>query len=123
MTEGVVSLKHFFEEARAGRLTLDPNGRLTSSEGFPVLSTTGQPIVVYMGLKSLPVIVRQLLRGGLAPETPAAVIMAATTPEQRVLTAPLGEIAAAAGRQGFAAPAVIVVGEIVAMRQRLGAAP
>ncbi len=31
---------------RNGRLTLDPTGRLTSSEGYPVLSTTGQPIVV-----------------------------------------------------------------------------
>jgi uroporphyrin-III C-methyltransferase len=90
---------------------------------WQALARTGQPIVVYMGLKSLPVIVTQLLRGGLAPGTPAAVIMAATTPEQRVLTAPLGEIAAEAGRQGFAAPAVIVVGEIVAMRQRLGVAP
>jgi len=31
---------------RNGRLTLDPAGRITSSEGFPVLSTTGQPLVV-----------------------------------------------------------------------------
>lgn len=31
---------------RNGRLTLDPTGRITSSEGFPVLSTQGTPLVV-----------------------------------------------------------------------------
>lgn len=31
---------------RNGRMTLDPNGRITSSEGYPVLSTAGTPLVV-----------------------------------------------------------------------------
>jgi uroporphyrin-III C-methyltransferase len=86
---------------------------------WQALARTGQPIVIYMGLKSLPVIAAELRRGGLAPRTPAAVIMAATTPEQRVLVSTLDEVAAEALRQGFAAPAVIVVGDIVSMHGQL----
>ena len=87
---------------------------------WQALARTGQPIVIYMGLSSLPVIVAELLRGGLPADTPSAVVMAVTTPEQRVLVAPIGQLAEEAGRQGFAAPAIIVVGGIVAMRERLG---
>ena len=87
------------------------------------LARTGQPVVVYMGLKGLPLIAAELLAGGLAAETPAAIVTAATTPQQRVLVAPLGEIAAEAERQGLAAPAIIVVGDIVAMRRRLEGIP
>ena len=84
------------------------------------LARTGQPIVVYMGLKALPVIVAELLAGGLDPAMPVAVVTAATTPDQRVLVAPLGEIVVEVERQELAAPAIIVIGEIVAMRRRLG---
>ncbi|HMR33142.1 MAG TPA: uroporphyrinogen-III C-methyltransferase [Geminicoccaceae bacterium] len=84
------------------------------------LARTGQPLVVYMGLKALPLIVAELLAGGMAPDTPAAVVTSATTPDQRVLEAPLAAIAEEAERQALAAPAIVVVGEIVTMRLRLG---
>lgn len=80
------------------------------------LARTGEPIVVYMGLKNLATITRLLIEGGRAAETPAAIIMAATTTEERLLTATLGTLAPEAERQGFAAPALIVIGEIVRMR-------
>lgn len=83
---------------------------------WAALAKTGEPIVVYMGLKNLATITRLLIEGGRPAETPAAIIMAATTKEERLLTATLGTLATEAERQGFAAPALIVIGEIVRMR-------
>jgi uroporphyrin-III C-methyltransferase len=86
---------------------------------WAALARTGQPIVVYMGLRNLARITAALVSGGLKPSTPAAVIMAATTPQERVLVSTLDAIANEAAAQGFASPALIVVGEIVSMRAEL----
>ena len=80
------------------------------------------PIVVYMGLAALPTIAAALVAGGLAPATPAAIVASATWPDERVLVADLGTIADRAAAEGIAAPAVVVVGAIVALRAALLAA-
>ena len=72
-----------------------------------------------MGLAALAPIAEALMRGGLGAATPAAVVAAATTAAERVLVADLGSIAAQAAAEGIAAPAVIVVGAIVALRDEL----
>jgi len=89
---------------------------------WAALARTGQPIVVYMGLAKLPQISTALLAAGMPASTPAAVIMSATTPDQRVIEAPLGDIVAEASASASAAPALIVVGGIVSMRAALGQA-
>ena len=86
---------------------------------WAALARTGQPIVVYMGLKNLPEIATALMAGGLAPSTPVAVIMAATTPVERVLVATLATVAERADADGFVSPSLIVVGDIVSMRAEL----
>jgi len=86
---------------------------------WAALARTGQPIVVYMGLAALAEIAAALMGGGLEAATPAAVVAAATTPAERVLVADLGSIAARATAEGIAAPAVIIVGAIVALREEL----
>lgn len=86
---------------------------------WAALAATGQPIVVYMGLRNLGRITAALLAGGLRNSTPAAIIMAATTPDERVLVSTLGSIAVEAEAQGYASPALIVVGDIVSMRAEL----
>lgn len=83
------------------------------------LARTGQPIVVYMGLNGIDAITRALMDGGLAGSVPAAVIASATMPVERVVVADLGSIAEVARVEGIAAPALIVVGEIVARRAEL----
>ena len=91
---------------------------------WAALARTGQPIVVYMGLKNLARIADRLAQAGLSADTPAAVIVAATTPRETVHVATLGTIAADAERLGLGSPALIVVGRIVAMRAALrGAVP
>lgn len=87
---------------------------------WAALARTGQPVVVYMGLKNLARIASALIDGGLAADTPAAVIASATTGAQRTVVAGLAGIADAARAAGLEAPALIVVGGIVAMRGRLG---
>jgi uroporphyrin-III C-methyltransferase len=86
---------------------------------WSAIARTGQPVVVYMGMANLPVIATKLLEGGLAPSTPAAVIVAATTPRERIVVATLATIADEAAAAGLASPALIVVGGIVAMRAAL----
>ncbi len=86
------------------------------------LARTGQPIVIYMGMANLPGIVAALLVGGLPPSTPAAVVGAATLPEQTVLETDLGRIVAAAEAAGIAAPVIVAVGAIVGLRAVLGRA-
>ena len=86
---------------------------------WQALARTGQPIVVYMGMRNLARITAALMEGGLAPSTPAAVIAAASTAAERVLTSTLENLATEVEAQGIGAPALIVVGGIVALHAEL----
>jgi uroporphyrinogen III methyltransferase/synthase len=76
-------------------------------------------LVVYMGAAQLPHIARRLIEDGRAAATPAAAVQWATTGRQRTVVAPLHELAAAVETAGLKAPAVVVVGEAAARRERL----
>src|SRR5690349_1349543 len=67
-------------------------------------------LVFYMGVRALPAIADGLLGAGRSPEEPAAVVERGTLPGQRVVRAPLREIAARAQEAGVRAPAITVVG-------------
>jgi uroporphyrin-III C-methyltransferase len=86
---------------------------------WSALARTRQPIVLYMGLRNLAKIAQALMRGGLPASTPAAVIASATLADQRVLASRLDSIAAEAHAAHIAAPAMVVIGEIVRTRQQL----
>ena len=62
-----------------------------------------------------------LLDGGLPPDTPAAVVAAATTPAQSVLVSTLDRIAVEAAQAHLPTPAMVVIGGIVAVRAQLRA--
>jgi uroporphyrin-III C-methyltransferase len=83
------------------------------------LARTGQPIVLYMVMHNLERITQALMRGGLAPQAPAALIASATTAEERILISTLDRIAEDVRAQGFEPPAIVVIGEIVTVRERL----
>lgn len=83
---------------------------------WKALAKTGEPIIVYMGVGTIGTIAKLLMEGGLAGDTPVAVLMAATTPEERSMTATLATVEAEITRQDFAAPALIVIGKIVSMQ-------
>jgi uroporphyrin-III C-methyltransferase/precorrin-2 dehydrogenase/sirohydrochlorin ferrochelatase len=84
---------------------------------WPALARPGQTVVVYMGLLGLPVLARELIAHGLAPSTPAAIVQAATTASQRVITGTLSDLPGRALDARLAPPTLIVIGEVVA-RQR-----
>ena len=86
---------------------------------WTALARTGQPIVLYMVMHNLERITDALMAAGLEAQTPAAVIASATTPNQRVLISTLEKIAAEAHAQNFEPPAIVVIGEIVTMRDKL----
>ncbi|MEX0345671.1 MAG: uroporphyrinogen-III C-methyltransferase [Rhizobiaceae bacterium] len=86
---------------------------------WTALAKTGQPIIVYMGLSNVDRIATELIAGGMAADTPAAIIQSATTNEERVLIATASTIAAEAGAGGYSSPALIVFGDIVALRSQL----
>jgi uroporphyrinogen III methyltransferase / synthase len=85
-------------------------------EDYGRLNTT---LCVYMGMKNLETITRRLQAGGLAPETPAAVIQSATTGQHRQMISSLGKIALESEHAGFGAPAIVVIGEVAALSEKL----
>ena len=73
----------------------------------------------YMGLSNLATICRELIAHGLASDTPGAVIQWGTTARQRVVTAPIADLPSAVAAAKIEAPAMIVVGRVVALREKL----
>jgi len=96
-------------------------GQSEEDDGFDwgALARTGQPIVLYMGLRNLGAIAAALIAGGLALGTPAAVIASATLPEERILVSELQRVAAEATALNLEPPAIIAIGAIVAIRAEL----
>jgi uroporphyrin-III C-methyltransferase len=95
------------------------DGDVAGAVDWAGLARLGQPVVIYMALTHAGAIARMLLAGGMAAATPAAVVSRATTPAQRVLVTTLAALPDDLAREKLATPAILVVGEIVAMRARL----
>jgi len=83
------------------------------------LARTGEPIILYMPMHHLETIANALMYGGASPQTPAAIIASATTSEERVLLSTLEHVAADAQASEMEPPAIVVIGEIVSLRNRL----
>jgi uroporphyrin-III C-methyltransferase len=78
---------------------------------YEALARARGTLVFFMALRTLGSVVDGLVQGGKDPQTPAAVISRGTRPDQRVVVAPLGEIADAASE--LEPPALVVVGDVV----------
>ncbi|HOC17336.1 MAG TPA: uroporphyrinogen-III C-methyltransferase [Vicinamibacterales bacterium] len=76
-------------------------------------------LVIFMGIASLADVAGSLLAHGRSPSCPAAVIENGSTTAQRTITAPLSRIADEAATAGIQAPAIVVIGEVVGLRDRL----
>ena len=81
------------------------------------LATAVDTLVVLMAVGSFPKIVGALLAHGRAPETPVALIRWGTTEAQEVRVGSLGDIVGRA--RGLEPPVVVVIGEVVALREHL----
>lgn len=83
------------------------------------LVQTGQTVVFYMGLVSLPLICNELIRHGRSPDTPIALVQQGTLPQQKVYTGTLATMAAVIESQEVRAPTLIIVGEVVKLHETL----
>jgi uroporphyrinogen III methyltransferase/synthase len=90
-----------------------------SSIRWDLIATAHETLVILMGVGNLPFITEQLLKHGKAPETPVALIRWGTRVEQETLTGTLADIAEKVRQTGFRPPAIIVVGEVVKLREKL----
>jgi len=86
---------------------------------WEMLATGADTLVVLMGTSRLRSLAASIIAAGRAPSTPAAVVMAATLPEQRHVVATLAGIADAARDARISSPAVLVVGEVVSLSKLL----
>jgi uroporphyrinogen III methyltransferase/synthase len=80
---------------------------------------SGGTLVLYMGARTLEANLARLVEHGRAPATPAAWIASATRPEGRVVVGTLADLAARVAAERHEGPAIVVVGEVVALRERL----
>ena len=96
----------------------DPSKPHTQTN-WSALAKAGGTIVLYMGVKTLASITDALMKGGMSPETPAAAIQWGTQPRQRTVVATLDTIAAKALEENISAPAIIVIGWSVVLRDEL----
>lgn len=81
-----------------------------SNIDWSVLARFPGTLVFYMGVVALPQIVEKLIGAGASPDIPAAIVADATLPTQRLVKAPLREIAQACQRERIEPPALIVIG-------------
>ncbi|MCY3919285.1 MAG: uroporphyrinogen-III C-methyltransferase [Chloroflexi bacterium] len=94
-------------------------GKPASRIDWAALATGVDTLVFLMGRRALAGIAARLIAEGRDPATPAAAIEWGATPRQRTVAAPLAELAAAAEAAALVPPAVIVVGQVAALRDRL----
>jgi len=94
-------------------------GKESSNIAWEKLATGVDTLVFLMGMHNLSEIVKQLLAHGRHPNTPVAVIKDGTTPNQHTIIGGLTDIVAKVKNHHFRPPAVIVVGEVVRLREKL----
>ncbi len=97
----------------------DPT-KAESAIDWEVLARNPGTLVFLMGVKNLSNISESLIKFGKSPSTPAALVRWGTLPAQVSLVSTLAELPEAARQRGFQAPAVLVVGTAVSLRDTLG---
>ena len=78
-----------------------------------------QTLVFYMGLVGLPIIARELIRHGMERDMPVALISRGTTPEQHIVTGTLETIVDRVDQEQVKAPTLVIIGPVVALRNKL----
>ena len=96
----------------------DPAKRVSAVD-FKKLAQGVDTIVCLMAVGTMGRIVSELREGGVSPDTPVAVIEQGTYPHQRVVEGVLGDIVSRVKRAGVKPPAVMVVGRVVKLRERI----
>jgi uroporphyrin-III C-methyltransferase len=94
-------------------------GELPLDVDWHALSRAAPTIVVYMAMGHLAEVAQRLIAAGRGGDEPAAIVSRATMPEQRVIETTLDRAAADAEAARIEAPAMLVVGQAVMLRERI----
>ena len=86
---------------------------------WPGLARRRQTVIIYMGLHGLSYLCEQLIAHGLPSDWPAAIVQQGTTPNQRTVTGTLATLPELAEAAALKAPTLIIVGEVVRLRDKL----
>lgn len=92
-----------------------PPGHPESLTNWAAVGAQTGTIVLMMAVENAPHIAAALMEGGRPASTPAAVICDGTMPGERTVLATLGNLATALAENGVRPPAIIVIGEVVAV--------
>ena len=92
-----------------------------SAIDWHALAETGGTLVVLMGVGKLPAYTGELRDAGMDPETPVALVERATWPGQRVAVGTLETIVDVRDREEIEPPAITVIGDVAATRERVAA--
>lgn len=98
--------------------TEDPN-KSASSVDWSALARTGGTLVVLMGWEGLQAITEALIRHGMSPDTPVALIRWGTEPWQSTVKGVLANVTELARKAGLSAPVVAVIGKVADLRDKL----
>jgi len=82
-------------------------------------SNAPETMIFLMCVRNLETITNKLIQEGLKPETPSAIIRWGTRPEQKVVTGRISEIAHLAKEHKILPPAILVIGDVVGLREKL----
>ena len=96
----------------------DPTKTETSIDWDKIATGVGT-LVFYMGIKNLASIATNLINAGRAASTPVVVVRWASTPIQRSVVGTLADIADRVKAEGITPPALVVVGEVVQLRDKI----
>ena len=96
----------------------DPTKKESAVE-WPRLASSEGTLVFLMGMKNLPSIVEKLVQEGKDPNTPIALIRWGTYARQRTVVGTLVDIVELAQAEELEPPTVIVIGEVVKLRDQL----
>jgi uroporphyrinogen III methyltransferase / synthase len=87
---------------------------------WKAIAALGGTLVVLMGVSRLEQNVAALIGAGKSPQTPAAMVEKGGWPEQRMISSTLADIALKAKEAKIESPAILVVGEVVRLAEKLG---
>jgi uroporphyrin-III C-methyltransferase/precorrin-2 dehydrogenase/sirohydrochlorin ferrochelatase len=82
---------------------------------WAALAVSNHTLAIYMGLTTAGRVAERLMAGGRAPGTPVAVVSRASLPDQRIEIGRLGDLERLVRERAVEGPALIVIGEVVAL--------
>ena len=107
------------DHAQSVRLVTAHAGEAMDDIDWAALAQERQTLALYMGVAGLGTIRDRLVAHGRAATTPAAIVENASRPGQRVVLATLAELEEAGRAAAVQSPALVIVGEVAALAERL----